>query len=795
MLQSRLRASALGVVLRRSGTQAAEPKIPPRKRSLLLIRCSLLFLVIVAALVGVPPGARSAFAASSPAGSPPEIAAVRFEGAKTVSEVLLHGHVESRPGEVFSLRRVRSDIRSLFSLGEFDQVEAYAEEAGGGKVVLVFRLKERPRVGQIRIEGNERKKDSKIREKITTTVQSPFDPARWTEDLAAVRSLYREDGYTLTKVEGAEILDEEKGVVELVVRVDEGPQLKIEEVRIEGARDFSEKKLKGRFKNMKEGKKYRPDKLPEDLRNLEDFLRNEGYLRASVVSHEVRVDETERKVYLTVRVHEGVPYRLGKVSFEGHSLFEEEDLRRAFRLEEGNLLRQKDLDAGQGAVQTLYADRGYIYADVSAEVTYDEEARTADVAFAVREGEVAYIQDVRIAGNYKTKDYVIRREILTGAGEKFEADKIRKSVQNLYNLGFFEEVNPRVEPGEERGKEVLVYSVKERKTGSIGLGGGYSSVDKLVGNLRFEEANLFGRGQRLLLEWEFGKRRNSYQVSFTEPWLFGTHTSFGFDVFNTTRLLEFWTEKRQGGSLRLGRRLNRRWSIFGNYSYELVQIKDVTGEFADPASPQFIAESRDATSSFTPRVVYDSRDNVFDPSRGWRHQLAVKLAGGPLGADNNFYKVIGDSSRWMKLPLWKFVAGGHVQLGYAEGYRANGRFTDVPLFDRFFLGGSDTVRGYRERKIPPVSGGRVLYVFNGEIKYPLAGPLRGVLFFDAGGLWGDLERIENTLQYGAGVGVRLTIPGTVMAIRLDYGWPVNTDLPEGSAPRGGTLHFNLGDIF
>lgn len=725
----------------------------------------------------------------------PQIEKIQLEGLKAVSEVFARGHMNTVEGEPFSLRKIRMDIVALMQTGEFEDVQVFVEKSNRDRVNVIFYFKEFPRIGVIRFEGNEKKKDSKLLEKLLLKTGMPYDPVRWKQGFEEIRKLYEDEGYVQVRLETQEVFKEGENVVDLTLSVNEGIQMKIGNVRIEGIEDFSEKQLLGKMKNVKRGKKYRPEKLEDDLKTLETYMKDQGYLKAAVIGHRVIKEPENGLVDIKINVFEGEPYHLGEVTFEGNSLFTEEQLRNAFMLKKGDLVKKKVWDETLAAMHTLYADEGYIYADLSPEYRYDTDAQRVDVHLRIREGDVAYVQEVKITGNYKTRDYVIRREILTKAGEKFNAEKIRASARSLYNLGFFEEVNPKVEPGEERGKEILVYNVKERKTGSIGLGGGYSSVDKFVGNLKFEEANLFGRGQRLLLEWEFGKRRNSYQISFTEPWLFNTRTSFGFDLFNTTRLLEFWTEKREGGSLRLGRRLNRRWSIFGNYSYELVEISGVTGEFADPNSSQFIPESRDTTSSFTPRVVYDTRDNFFDPTTGWRHQLAIKWAGGILGADNNFYKIVGDFSRWVKVPVEKFVLGGHVQLGFAKGYRANGRFTDVPTFDRFFLGGSDTVRGYRERKIPPVSGGRVLYVFNSELKHPLVGPLRGVIFFDAGGLWGDLKRVRNNLEYGAGFGIRLTIPGTVMAIRLDYGWPIHTQLDEGTAPRSGTLHFNLGDIF
>lgn len=458
-------------------------------------------------------------------------------------------------------------------------------------------------------------------------------------------------------------------------------------------------------------------------------------------------------------------------------------------------------------MRTLYADKGYIYANIEPQMNYDEDLKKVDVTFNVAEGQVAYVQDIKIVGNYKTLDYVIRRELEIAAGDKFEAAKIKLSIQNLYNLGFFEEVDPEVEPGDTPDKQILVIRVKERRTGSISMGGGYSSIDGLVGNVKLEEANLFGRGQRASLDVEFGALRSSFDIGFTEPWLFNTRTSFSVNVFDTTRIFTtavlnpdgtntFYTETQIGASISLGRRLSRYWSVYGSYSLQNVSVYDVDSYFSTPGTPQYISATDTTTSSITPRIVYDSRDNYFDPTTGWKHQFSVEFAGGPLGFDNNFIKIIQDSADFIPLP-GDFVLGEHVRLGAGQGYWFMGRgYTDIPLYEKFFAGGTDTIRGYNERTVGPVNGGNALFVSNTELKHALIGPLRGVVFFDAGNCWTNAWSLdESHMQYGAGVGLRLTIPGTIMDIRLDYGWPVDSNLSQAAAPPGGVLHFNLGNLF
>lgn len=736
-------------------------------------------------------------------GALPRIREVRVDGLKTLEADSVRTTMISHRGDLFSIRKVREDIHLLYATGNYETVNIEVESTKKkDEVNLVVTVEERPKVKDIVFKGNEKKKAKKLLEKMKLAAKKPMDPALLSVDIESIRALYREDGYTDVKVDAQTKISEDGKNVDLVLVVNEGNQVKVGNVTLEGLKDFSEKKIRGKLKENKPGKKYRPDKLEEDLRNIDDFYRNEGYLRASVLSHDVKPSADGKTVDIRAVVREGVVYRMGDIAFEGNSAASNADLTKAAHLDTGKVLKQKDLDDALQRVRTLYLDKGYIYCSVLNQPDFNDETKTVNLLLKVTEGSIAYIQDIKIVGNYKTRDYVIRREIMVKPGDKFEASGIRASAGNLYNLGFFDEVNPEVESGDKPGQAVLVYRVKERKTGSISLGGGYSSVDHWVGNVKLEEANLFGRGQKIGAEWEIGKRILSYDLSFTEPWLFNTRTSMSINLFNTTHILDYYTEKREGGSLGFGRRLTRRWSAFASYMYEKEVIKDVSSLYDNPTSSTYIPSSQTFTSSLTPRLVYDSRDNYFDPHRGYRHQLAVQIAGGPFGAQQNFFKVTPDSSAFFPL-VWKLVLGEHLRFGWEHGYNANGRHTDVPLTDRFFCGGTDTVRGYDERIIGPnrgVTGGRILFVWNNELKYPIVGPLRGVLFWDVGGLWDrysdfsrDFSHINRDLQSGYGVGIRLTIPGTVMAIRLDYGWPYKSTI-EGVS-KSGKLHFNLGDIF
>ncbi len=739
--------------------------------------------------------------------NPLKISAIKIEGNKNVSSLIIYGHLEEKEGDPFSLRRVRMDIHNLFSMGDFKDVKVEAQEgAKPNQVILVFKVTERPLIERIIFRGNKKWDAKKFLGEMKLAPKLPFNQSQLNDDMVAIKKLYLDEGYPNVTVDAKTQFDPD-GNVDLVIDIFEGTQVKIGGIDVIGAKAFSSDKIAGQMKENHKGDKYKPDDLDDDLKAIEDFYHDEGYLKAAVLGHEEKFSDEKRRVYITLKVNEGVKYTLGDVKFLGNILFDDSDLLRYFGLKKGELLRKKDFDDGVRRMRTLYADKGYIFANVNPDMNYDDDLKRVDVTFTVTEGQVAYVQDIKIVGNYKTQDYVIRRELEIHPGDKFEADKIKLSVQNLNNLGFFDEVDPEVEPGDSPDKEILVFRVKERKTGSISVGGGYSSIQGLVGNVKLEEANLFGKGQNASIDLEFGSLVSSFRVGFTEPWLFNTRTSFTISLFDSTQYWTtatpnpdgtntFYTETSIGGSVSLGRRLSRYWSVFGSYSLQNVDIYNVDSYFTTVGTPQYVAATDTTTSSITPRIVYDSRDNFFNPTSGWKHSLSVEFAGGPLGFDNNFIKVVGDSSHFILLPV-DFVLGEHVNIGVGQGYWWSGRgYTDLPIYDKFYAGGMDTLRGYNFRTVGPVSGGDAIFISNTELRRVIIGPLLGVVFFDTGNCWSNAWNLdESHVQYDAGVGVRLTIPGTIMNIRLDYGWPIDSQLPASAAPPGGVLNFNLGNLF
>ena len=418
------------------------------------------------------------------------------------------------------------------------------------------------------------------------------------------------------------------------------------------------------------------------------------------------------------------------------------------------------------------------------------DEKKIDVALNIEEGGLTHINVINIMGNIKTRDKVIRREVKLLEGDIFNSRKIRQSYYNINNLGFFEEVNLDVQPKPQKEMVDLVIKVKERMTGQMSVGGGYSSEDHFVGTAEIKLGNLRGLGQKLSISAELSSKRSTYDIGFTEPWLFDIPLSAGFDIYYVDKEYDTFTKTAKGGDIRLGYPVADYTRLFGTYLYERINQKDdIT------SSDDVVNEDKSTTSSIRLTLVRDTRDNRFKPSKGSLNRVSFQLAGGALGGTNYFTKRIIDSG-W-HFPIWKqLVLSLHGKIGYASGYKGR----KLPDFERFYVGGLSTVRGYEERSIGPKKprytgdpiGGNKLVVTNVEFNFPIYDIMRGVLFWDAGNVFVEEEELFGySLRQGVGVGLRFFTP--IGPLRFDLGWPVDRDKKYNN--EASIFHFAIGTYF
>jgi len=468
------------------------------------------------------------------------------------------------------------------------------------------------------------------------------------------------------------------------------------------------------------------------------------------------------------------------------------------------------------AIEDYYGERGYLDTNVQAVRIPNVETGRMDLTYTVREGELCYIELIEIRGNTKTKDKVLRRELAVAPGDIYNTVRVEKSMERLKNLGFFSKVEPRPEPTPIPSRKNLSINVEEQRTGNVTFGAGFSSIDSLVGFVEVTQGNfdLFnpptftGAGQKLRLRAQVGLERQDYILSFTEPWFLDKQLSFGFDVFHTEAnyYSDVYDESRTGGDLRLGKAINQFLRLDLQYGIQLIDMS-IGGNVSEELKSQAGSRTR---SSVLASLVYDRRDSVFITTRGNRSELTAELVGGPFGGDVSIYKLNAKTSWFFPSfngqVLQLYGAAGVVDAyGQTRGSgptvtETNGtvvKVNDVPIFDRYFLGGANTLRGFGYRDVSPRDvngepmGGNSYYHATAEYTFPIVERIRFAVFFDIGEVERDAYSFNiGNLKSDAGVGVRLNLP--IGPIRLDYGYPIMTDSATGKA---GKIQFSVGYQF
>ena len=473
-----------------------------------------------------------------------------------------------------------------------------------------------------------------------------------------------------------------------------------------------------------------------------------------------------------------------EINITGNTAVSKEEMREVMILQEGQIFSQKILKNDLTRISQLYKDRGYLLANIK-EINFDEQGK---LWITISEG---YLEKILVEGNNKTKEKIITREINIKPGDLFDFEKVKKSLQKIYNLGYFEDVTMKLDPGSEEDSVVLVIKVIEKNTGKFGIGAGYNSEEGLMGFASIEEMNLFGGGQKVEAKLELGGR-TTYKVSFLEPWLANTPTSLGFDIYDTTRhqedkegeeIIAEYDEVKLGGRLIFGRKISDSINLGLELKTERVNYDLISGTLPEDTNEGL-------TNSLMPTFTYDTRDNVFDPTSGWYNSLSIEKAGGFLEGDYDFTKYNLTLRAYLSTDFFKdiFNIGGFKKItdNLSKGvlaFRAMGGMadTDLPSFAAYQVGGMNTVRGY---DLGEFSGDKSL-VFNVEYRFPLAENFQAVLFVDWGQAWDIEESIDIAdLKFGRGVGVRFDTP--IGPIRLDYG--INE---EGI----GKTYFSIGHTF
>ncbi len=784
------------------GLGAGGWKFEPRAQS--PERCLGWFAILLACLVCMAPALRAA--------EGDRIVAVDVSGTRSVAKDTILAKVQTKAGSPYQSAVVSEDIRRLFALGYFTDVRADVEDAPEG-LKLIFVVAEKPVIDAIHIEGNRSLSHARVLELFAVKPGALYDPRKVKEGIDLIKAEYARKGFSEVAVVPRTETNGTANATVVHLLVDEGPRMRIVQVLVEGNQVFPDRRIRKLLKTKRRAwfrsGVYNEQVLEEDLERVKAFYRKNGYQDVAV-TEEILRDPSGRGLYVFLKISEGFQHRLGRVAIDGTVLFPERELRLVITLKPGSVFSTEALQEDLRLIKQYYGDRGYIHTEVAPDPQLDQATKRVNLTYHVTERELVYVRRVDVKGNLRTKDVVVRRELRIYPGEAFDGVRIRKSVDRLYNLGFFEEVNVDTVPTDAPNKEDLVVQVKEAKTGSFSFGGGFSSVDRLVGLFEVEQRNFdwrniptfTGAGEDLRFRVEVGTVRRFFDLSFTEPWIFGRPVSFGVDLYNRTRLRSSnlglgFEEEQRGGGIRLGKAFTD--TVSGGLNYQLYRTT-ISGVVEEASADLKAEQGRNTVSVAGTSVSMDTRNNRFDPTQGFFILTSADLAGGILGADKNFYRLQGGGSYYWP-HFDRLVFESRIRTGLVDAY---GGSPEVPIFERFFSGGSGTIRGFEERRVGPRDpssndpiGGEAMIVMSAEevmtiVKDERGKPIiKGSLFIDVGDVWRRVSDYAESLKTGAGIGARVNTP--IGPLRLDIGFPVSQ--PGEGKTRKPRFHFNISRNF
>jgi outer membrane protein insertion porin family len=779
---------------------------------------------------------------------------IKYIGPATVSEQLIRSNIRIKAGDAYVPGATSDDIHSLYATGQFYNIRISVEPADDGGVILTFHVQARLRLTDIKLEGNKKLKDSKIRKKITVKVGQPIDEQKLFSDSREIQKLYEKYGYAGSQVKYVLNMDENAGRGSVTFEITEAPRIKIKEIDFIGAAAFTQKQLRGELKTKRHwmwswlsgNGVFKEDEFDDDRDTLTDFYHNHGYLDFEI--RNVRLEHpTTNTMIIRFYLYEGRQYRVGTVTFTGNKLFNTEEIYRGLKfvhdfqhskgklgahgltMDTGDIFTPEGLTKDTQAVEDFYGSKGYIDVrqgpTLRAQYIPNVETGTMDLEFQIREGQKSYVEKINIRGNDKTKDKVIRRELAISPGEVFDMVRVKISQQRVEGLDFFSKVDMRPEATDPpiAGRKDLIVNVEEQNTGNFLLGAGFSSVDALVGYVQVtqENADLFhppnftGAGQKLRLFLQIGTQRQDYILSFIEPWFLNRKLQFGVDLYRHQLNFEspnnIYDETRTGMRLSLTRAL---WSDFfiGSISYTLEDVginlnggfHNTLNDFPNPPIPRNVPQAiLNQTgdhwySRFGTTLAYDTRNSTKLPNHGQRTEFDPELSVG----DTTYYKLALQSA-------WYFpgLFTGHVlevkgRAGVADSLEGG----DVPFYDRYYLGGLYTLRGFKFRSISP----RETPAFPGVVQDPIGGDtswfasvdyslpifekdngpgVRFVLFYDVGAVYAKSYSVSGSnFDDDWGFGLHINIP-KLGPLRLEYGIPIHHDPYNGNS---GRFQFGVG---
>lgn len=734
------------------------------------------------------------FPVSTPASveAMPVIKVIEIKGNKKIERETIQANIKSRVGAPFSQKAVQGDIKKLYSLGYFDDVRVEIESFEGG-IKLILIIKEKPTILSVDFQGNKKIETEDLKEKVTVTSGAIANHSLITDNVKNIISFYESEGYLHAQVLPV-IRKVSEDAVAITFQIDEGPKVKIKKITIEGNKFISSRKIKKAMKTRKRwifsfltgSGIYKKEEIKTDIERIRELYQSKGYLQVVISDPVITLNPERTELYIKITLSEGDKFKIGEISFKGNTIFNSAVLYQHIETLTGKTFNRVALRDDIDKILALYTEKGYAVADINPLFDVNSKEKLVSIVFSVTEGEIFRIGRIEITGNKKTRDKVIRREMRLDEGDTYNSKLLKRSYQRISNLNFFDTVELNPKP---RAEEKLVdvdINVKEKLTGMLTVGGGYSSIDKFIVTGEITQINLFGRGLYLKLRADLSSSRTNYNISLKDPWFMDKPVSASISLYNEVFEYPEYDKEAMGGSIGFGKELSE--YVGGNikYTFEDVTISSIADGASSIIKEQ---EGRKITSSISPSIWRDTRDSYLDPTSGSKNSLNTTYAG--IGGDNYFIKALFDSL-WYFPVKWDTTFSLRGRFGYASGLADR----KLPLYERYYVGGINTVRGLGFGKGGPrdengeVIGGTKELIFNVEYIVPIEKNLRlkGVIFFDAGKSFDDYEEVKS-LRTTAGLGVRWMSP--FGPIRLEWGYNLSKKADESSSK----IEFAVGGLF
>lgn len=728
---------------------------------------------------------------------------VNYVGPQTLSRDRVLANMRTKVGSPYSETTIEEDIRGLYATGKVQNVRIFGTPSGNGVRVQVI-LATRALVTSIEIDGAQHLSAKAVRKRVKFKLPGPVDAEKLEEGRQSINDYYQSKGYTDVKVDLQVVNNQEKGTARAVYTINEGEKGAVRSIVFQGNTKFSDRALRKKMKTKPKDllsfvdKSGRLDQsqLQQDLDSIREFYQNHGYIDVAIP--EVRQERTDKGLRITIVINEGMQYHVHQLSFSGEQVTTEPKLRAILKMKEGSVYSPEALTADIKSLTDGYGSGGFVDVNIRPEGIPAGNG-LVDLHYTIQEGERSFVERVNIVGNTRTKDKVIRREVLVLPGDVYNTVRVDVSKQRLENLGYFEKVDTFPEDTGIPSRKNLLVQVQEKRTGTLQFGAGYSTIDSIIGFVEFSQGNfdLFnwptftGAGEKFRARAQFGSQRQDYEVSLTEPYFLGKQLSLGGDVFyhGASFLSSVYDQRAYGFSI--SSRLPLTAFSYASLTYGLQEVEIFN---VDPtASPEIQAQAGTLLNSeLTPSYTYDTRDNVFLTRHGHRFIFTPHVSGGFLGGDVQTYGFDFQASQYFLLPLDNIL----LLNGEVTTVDSWGSGSGVPIFDRLFLGGANDLRGFNFRDVSPRDvngqslGGNTLARFTIEDTFPIIPKVRFAMFYDTGFVNADAYDFgTQDLASDVGIGLRLDLP--VGPLRLDYGFP----LQGKQFGSGGKFNFSVGYQF